>query len=268
MQIADLAKQHLSGEPVQRLAKRNGISCHALKGLLKRRGYRLRGIYETAALRRAKTNDSFFSVIDSEEKAYWLGFIAADGCVSNNRKTSVLTIALSVDDQAHLEKFRVAISSEVKISTCGFISFGKKFYKASISVRSPRMIEDLKRHGIGVRKSLREAEPSTLPDSLKRHFYRGLVDGDGWFAAVGNTRSGPQIGFCGGLKVVRSFKRWVSRIEGVGRPKIVTRDNGYSKITYCGGKQVRLITKALYLSATVSLDRKYVLSQEILKGDL
>ena len=29
-----------------------------------------------------KINDRYFEIIDNPNKAYWLGFIAADGCVS------------------------------------------------------------------------------------------------------------------------------------------------------------------------------------------
>lgn len=31
-------------------------------------------------------NDSYFEKIDNENKAYWLGFLYADGCVSEKSK--------------------------------------------------------------------------------------------------------------------------------------------------------------------------------------
>ena len=58
----------------------------------------------------------FFDVINTEEKAYWLGFITADGCVvSKNR----LTINLAVADVAHLEKLNVSLSSDYPIRPSG-----------------------------------------------------------------------------------------------------------------------------------------------------
>lgn len=50
-------------------------------------------------------NSNYFNVIDTPEKAYWLGFIAADGCVSINSKTNSgeLTIKLQISDNDHLK---------------------------------------------------------------------------------------------------------------------------------------------------------------------
>jgi len=47
-------------------------------------------------------NHNFFETIDTEEKAYWLGFIAADGGLASNIYR--LTIGLNQKDQNHLEK--------------------------------------------------------------------------------------------------------------------------------------------------------------------
>ena len=46
--------------------------------------------------------------IDTEEKAYWLGFIAADGCIGTNRNT--IRVDLKIADKSHLEKLRTSIS--------------------------------------------------------------------------------------------------------------------------------------------------------------
>ena len=47
-------------------------------------------------------NEDYFKNVDSEEKAYWLGFIAADGCILEN---GTLKIGLAEKDSLHLEKF-------------------------------------------------------------------------------------------------------------------------------------------------------------------
>ena len=52
-------------------------------------------------------NENYFEVIDSEDKAYWLGFISADGCVAKSSKYNSyrLQIAISSIDSDHLNKF-------------------------------------------------------------------------------------------------------------------------------------------------------------------
>ena len=52
-------------------------------------------------------NYRFFETIDTEEKAYWLGFIASDGWISINKNTNSGTVGieLQVSDIDHLKKF-------------------------------------------------------------------------------------------------------------------------------------------------------------------
>ena len=40
-------------------------------------------------------NEHFFDVIDTEEKAYWLGFIFADGYVAKDRPTFAMNLQYS-----------------------------------------------------------------------------------------------------------------------------------------------------------------------------
>ena len=58
--------------------------------------------------------DRYFQTIDTENKAYWLGFIYADGCVSKD--LHYLTIDLSIADIDHIEKFKNEIDAHQKIS--------------------------------------------------------------------------------------------------------------------------------------------------------
>lgn len=48
-------------------------------------------------------NRHIFDIIDSQEKAYWLGFIIADGYLNVDRR--MLRIKLGDKDKNHLEKF-------------------------------------------------------------------------------------------------------------------------------------------------------------------
>ena len=48
-------------------------------------------------------NRNFFSKINTQEKAYWLGFMYADGC--NQPEFTRASIQLAISDIDHLKKF-------------------------------------------------------------------------------------------------------------------------------------------------------------------
>ena len=52
--------------------------------------------------------EDIFDNIDTEEKAYWLGFLYADGNVANN--ASRIRLSLAENDLEILEKFSIFIS--------------------------------------------------------------------------------------------------------------------------------------------------------------
>jgi hypothetical protein len=58
--------------------------------------------------RKYTLDEHYFEAIDTEEKAYWLGFIATDGWIT---KTG-LGIGLNVKDRSHLELFSRCVKSD------------------------------------------------------------------------------------------------------------------------------------------------------------
>ena len=67
-----------------------------------------------------KINKNIFEVINTEEKAYWLGFLYADGYVGLTDNRVELTLQLS--DVNHIEKFKTFLNSDCKISTNSYRS--------------------------------------------------------------------------------------------------------------------------------------------------
>jgi hypothetical protein len=130
----------------------------------------------TQGARRHDFNHNYFQSIDTEEKAYWLGFIMADGCVykGSDGRSYRLQINLQGKDRQVLELFQKAIGSNYKISD-------KKVGNADVSqlkVNSTIMCMDLVNLGVVPRKSLVCKMPD-LDHKMVPHFIRGLFDGDG-----------------------------------------------------------------------------------------
>lgn len=127
-----------------------------------------------------KINHSYFNVINTEHKAYWFGFLMADGY--NNEKEKNIEVTLKSEDIDHLRLLKedlqaVAYSIKHKITLLN----GNIYEAERLILYSKQISDDLKAKGCVQRKSLIVQFPSDdiLPIALQRHFIRGYYDGNG-----------------------------------------------------------------------------------------
>jgi hypothetical protein len=118
-------------------------------------------------------NENYFEKIDTEDKAYWLGFLYADGCVTQNHDSVIL--CLSANDLDHLKMFRRCIETDYKIG------YGNNDKYVRLAIYKKKLAEDLVHKGCIPAKSLILKFPTEeqIPKELIRHFIRGYFDGDG-----------------------------------------------------------------------------------------
>lgn len=120
-------------------------------------------------------NLNYFSKIDTPEKAYWLGFIAADGAVSGTS----LSVQLQAQDKQHLQKFSDAINGNLTIQEInGINNFGTKYQHYRIAIKSQQYIDDLKQYNITNTKSM-TLKPPKISDIFIPYWIMGIIDGDG-----------------------------------------------------------------------------------------
>ena len=120
-------------------------------------------------------NHSYFEKIDTKEKAYWLGFLFADGYINNQ---NYVGISLIDSDISHLEKFRDAINSNHIIHTynCNENCFSRKDGKyCRLIFKSVKMAKDLENLGCTNNKSLTLKFPS-IEKCFYKDFIRGYFD--------------------------------------------------------------------------------------------
>ncbi|MEX3713542.1 LAGLIDADG family homing endonuclease [Cytobacillus horneckiae] len=125
--------------------------------------------------RKHSLKEDFFENIDSEEKAYWLGFLIADGCIYHNKTSYDITFTLGLIDKPHLEKLKNSWGSSNLIKE---IRGTKGNVDVRYCVSSKKMYKDLEGLGVIRRKTGFEIIPN-IPRDLIRHFIRGYFDGDG-----------------------------------------------------------------------------------------
>ena len=244
-----------SGLSTLKVAKQTGIQL----GVLTRRLNKL-GIIRNNSInsRKFDANHNFFKHIDTEEKAYWLGFIYADGYITTNKgKGKSLGISLNRKDEQHLEIFRNQIEATYPIKHYINNAWGVKVKYCRLLMRSDQLFDDLKNKGAVERKSLilKFPEQDTIPVNLLHHFLRGYFDGDGSFA-----KHSKEIEYtfklCGTKEFLNSFSEHINfPNRNLSKRKKDKKNNWCLEI---GGRlQVVSIGDYLYKDANVYLNRKY-----------
>lgn len=248
------------------IAKLMNVSDRMIRSIMKENNIGIRSDREQAL--KYTCNENFFENIDSEEKAYWLGFMYADGFIQNKRKHSgyKVGITLSVVDKDHLEKFKKSIDSNCKINTYEQNSgFGGDYSRLLIS--SNKMAEDLIKNGCLLNKTEKIVFPNEniLPKELLRHFIRGYIDGDGSvnYSYLINSKNGLRDKFESKIGVVGTKEFLEGLLEAIelSHLKIGKRHkdrevNNY-QVNIGGNVKVDKMLDWIYKDSTIYLDRKY-----------
>lgn len=217
------------------------------------------------AHRKYNLDETFFGKIDTEEKAYWLGFFAGDGTITDRNR---LKLRLAFKDGEHLKKFKNAVK------WTGKDYYHKHTNALEVSFRSLKMTQDLACYFVTSRKTYTVKFPD-VPKLLEKHFIRGVFDADGCInKAMRMTRGkSGQIYICyGGEFNIESNKEFASAIQGrlvkLGLPLNSLNYPGkrINRVRYGGINQLRKIYNYLYEGATIFLERKKKLFEEIFKN--
>jgi hypothetical protein len=231
---ADLGLKYF--QPIYTLLKKEGVFVH-------------RSNVEKS-IRRYTLDERFFEVIDSEAKAYSLGFIIADGHL--DEKARRVKIALHEKDVDILVKMSEAMGSTSPIA---FIASKNQ---RSVCFNSALMVADLKRFGLTSNKSLTMDDQAWghIPEDLKRHFIRGYLDGDG--SLFLNRR------YSSGVKYLVQVIGTESFLRGTFDKYYPTTCKLYKYKTcemYCWKLSSRAacmdFLAKIYENSTISLDRKF-----------
>ncbi|MFE8701003.1 LAGLIDADG family homing endonuclease [Cytobacillus sp. FJAT-54145] len=204
--------------------------------------------------RKYSLNHHFFDVVDSEEKAYWLGFIAADGYITT--KENIIGISLHHSDESHLEKFKKAINATYPVHQYRGSGYGGEVEYVRIAVRSDQVWKMLKEHGILENKSLILTFPESIPPNFYLPFIRGYFDGDGSLSYY-KKKDAYTVKIAGTKEMLEA----ITTILGYPNRKLYKRYKNSTKNTYSveigGRRQVVDVMNKLYHGATVYLERKH-----------
>lgn len=244
-QMKYIISEYKKGKTLSALGREFGVSYSTIRNLLKRKGIKTEGNKHNFP-----RDEFYFSNIDSKEKAYWLGFLYADGCVHSNSNE----ISITLKDRDHLEKFRKAIKSNNKIGESidkRFSSMPKIYH---FSIKDKQLKSDLIKWGCVPNKSLSLTKIPNIPRDFVSHFIRGYFDGDGslhWLNGTKNFR----ISFVGTAPFLKDIQKELGLSLSLGQQE----GNKSKYFQVAGRRQVPMILDYIYKDSdeNIRLTRKY-----------
>ena len=221
-----------------------------------------------------KYNKDYFEKINTQEKAYWLGFLYADGCINalyknGNLRSMNLELTLAEVDKVHIEKFAKAIDTNVPIKQKVAKYQGKQYMAYRIIICSTKMCKDLCDLGCFTNKTyyLRLPNESIVPNLYMKDFLRGYFDGDGCVRKR-LDQTGYTLTFTGMEMMLKDIRNYLTSnlIINV-MPKIHKDKRSKASSLYIyGNDNVKDFLNYLYNNASIYLDRKYQVYKQCLEN--
>lgn len=218
-------------------------------------------------------NENYFDNINNSHKAYWIGFIWADGYVSHrirgNKDEYCLKISLQESDFGHLQKFVKDIDGNIDVKFYKIDGY-KENIESRICIYKKYLPQTLmNKYGIIPNRTDCSKVLSAIPKEYTKDFIRGLLDADGSFTIYQcmcndgyvHNKAHVTFGANGALltyienalvenKIVeKSSRTQFKRHEGA--------DGQWRQLRFSGIKQTYNILHWLYDGSDIYLDRKF-----------
>lgn len=251
----EIVRLYESGVKGPEIARRFGLHRTTIPKLYKR----IKGI--TTKLTPSQGNVHYFQTIDTHLKAYFLGFIAADGCIVENRSNSghadTLSINIKSCDRQVLDKLKEELNSELAIH------YFKDKDQVGFRLCNQQICDDLRKYGLDYRKSLTMGNIIPLiPEEFRSSFILGYHDGDGcmhWKKSTYISNKGytkiyfsPSIQICGTKEFLLGL---VDHLKPSGY--FLGFHKSIHTLNICRAADVKLFMETVYKNCNFYLKRKY-----------
>lgn len=197
----------------------------------------------------------YFSMIDSEAKAYFLGLLAADGSIvlGTEGRSPYIGIELIETDKKILD----LLKEELRLTSDHYYNKRKDRENGtySLSFRSGKIANDLKKYGLVPNKTyeMDSIDLELVPKELHSHFLRGFIDGDGSIYESSGSWHLSITGYSYAIiEQIKDLGLTLAKIQESGK---ITKYNNVHKYTYNGAKAKALI-EVLYQDCHFFIERK------------
>lgn len=247
----EVITRYKNGESCQVIADSFKVTFHTISNILEKNNIDRDNKYKNINL-----NENYFEKIDSNDKAYFLGFMLTDGNISLNE--NIIRLSLSSKDEEILNIFKEKTGNENKIC----IREDEKHSERTFQLRSKKWKEDLAKYGVVPQKTF-VSEMPILSTDMMPHLIRGMIDGDGWISFKSH-----QIGFCGNEKTVNQLKEYLVKTLNVYDVKVIHTNENLWQITWASQIDIEKIGNYIYRNKdNCFLSRKYNNFLQIIHGN-
>lgn len=236
-QIKQIQNEYENGTALIQLQHKYNICYDRIKNIVKD------CVYISAAKRaNPDLKEDYFEYIDSDEKAYWLGWLISDGAITNQPEKNKFAVELTIkkEDEDILWLFNNDLGAKLKVYSSGEIY-------SRFSLGCKKMVQDLEKLGIVQNKSFTVQVPN-FNSIYNPAFIRGLFDGDGGFSVY--TRASGQhcqeLSFCGNEFVISwVLQTLLNEIPELSH-KTITSEASIKRIRWGSKKDIILIRDYIY----------------------
>ena len=200
--------------------------------------------------RTKKINHEYFSNINNVNKAWMLGFLAADGTIRKDRNE--IKIGLSSIDREILEKIKEEMDMERNIHDS---ITGNGFNVSELCWSSKQQKEDLKKYGIVNNKTYLPMHLPNFEDKkLKLAFILGYFDGDGTISI--SKEYYLRFRICSYRdEILKDFAQFLKKEYNIDY-SLSQKERGLYELSI-STKYAKIIFNELYSLNSLKLDRKY-----------
>lgn len=204
----------------------------------------------------------YFDIINTEEKAYFLGLLFADGCNSVTNTCHRINISLQIKDKEILELMAEKILGNKDSlffkppKLYGKIKFNGAY---EFRINSRYLSELLSSYGMSPRKSMTLTLPKNVnfTPELWQAFFRGYFDGDGWIS-VPKQKGNYKVGFISSIEFIEHSIELIEKLSGLRLNFYFSDNNKKMAIAKVGGIfKSKAFLDWLYKDSTIHLGRKY-----------
>jgi hypothetical protein len=250
----DLVDEYRSGVDLNELSLKYKIHRSSVRGLLKRRGEKLKNGSESR--RKYTINENFFDTLN-EYNLYVLGFLYADGY--HNEKQKRIRLGLKESDEEILIKINNMLGSNRPIGTDK--SKGEKYIIKYLDINNVKISNKLIELGCCQNKTFKIIFPNFIPNNLLKYFILGYFDGDGGLTRykmkdkkTNKIVIKQKLTFRGTYNFCENLKNFLSNELDVGGS--ISKEK-IPCLAYSGKNHIIKIMDYLYDETKVFLERKY-----------
>lgn len=230
------------------------------------------------------TKDKTFFNIPNILNCSIAGFIAADGCITENKKIKRLAIGLAIKDEDYLLKIKdlLKYSGPLTYQTYnyhfdnktknGIVVYDGTAKRCDLQICDCKdFVENLQKYwNIAPRKTLTLMPPNLSDTKLMMAFISGLIDGDGW---IYKDKELYNIGIMGTLELMTWVKNTFDYLVPLGSNCQLTHESNKNTYSYkVSGVKVYWLAKIFLSLDIIRMHRKWNLLKEYIdkveKGDL